>query len=368
MDFPTRLDLFAIGRAYVLERAKKIDPTQVDVEGSDVNIFVGSSSVVTDYAIKQLAFQIAGLSLDGAEKEELDRYAFDRYQLTRKGASSALGQVRFFRTSASVGAGSIPANTKLVTNSGIEYVTTTTATFGGSQLEAVANVRAAQAGKATQVGANAIRRFDRPSDVFDPSIQMNNDLPTSGGEDAEGDELFRVRIRSFWRNARRGTLGAIEQGALAVAGVVSAQAIEALETDGDPARIVSAYIADSSGVANNQLATLVEDSLLEYRAAGIKVAIFTSLPRLVSVELKLTFRAGVDTVQLSESIRTAVVEFVNSLPVNGPLFVGQLFTVLERYKQDGLIVTQDSIVAPVGDLIPSAGETLRTLIDLVTVQ
>ena len=368
VDLPTRADLYSIGRSYLVARAKKIDPAQVDIEGSDANIFVGSPSVVADYIVKQLGFSVAAQTLDGAEREDLDRYAFDRYQLPRKGAVAARGQVRFFRTVATVGAGSIAANTRLRTLTGVEYITTTTASFGVGDLEAVSNVRAIEAGKSSQVGSNSIRQFVTPGSVFDGSIQVTNDIPMAGGEDAEQDDEFRARIRDFWRSARRGILAAIEFGARTVPGVVSALAVETLNLIGEPTRLVELFIADSSGVANRQLADDVDVALAEYRAGGINVIIYTSLPFLVSVVLKLSFRANVDTIALTEEIRNAVVSYVNSLPVNGPLYVGELMVVLSRFKDDGLIVDGGSVVAPVGDLVPTPGQTLRTVLGNVTVQ
>jgi hypothetical protein len=47
-DLPSRIDLFGIGRDYVVSRARKIDPAQIDIEGSDVNIVIGSASVLGD--------------------------------------------------------------------------------------------------------------------------------------------------------------------------------------------------------------------------------------------------------------------------------------------------------------------------------
>lgn len=366
-DLPTRLDLFALGRDFVTQRAKKIDPAQVDIEGSDVNIFVGVASVMADQVMKQLAARAAALTLDGSDDEDLDRYAFDRYQLARKGASPARGTVRIFRTSFVGGAGVIAIGTKLVTNTGFEYITTTTATLGATDLETQANVRAVEAGKATQVGASAIVRFQNPAGLWDKTLQVINDAATAGGEDAEDDETFRARIRDFWRTARRGILAAIEFGALTVEGVVSAQAIEILTTGSTPARLVQLFISDSTGVASDALAAEVRSALDDFRAAGIQVLISTSLPLIVDVTLRLTFRANVDTLTLTDNVRNAVVEFVNSLPVNGTLYVGQLFSVLQRFAEDGLVINQGSLVAPVGDLVPAVGQTLRTTLAQVTV-
>jgi len=368
VDLPSRLDLFNIGRDFVVQRARKLDPAQVDILGSDVNIVVGSSSVVADAVVKQLTARVAALTLDGSDDEDLDRYAFDKYQLVRKGASPAKGPARIFRTSFTGGAGTVPIGTKVVTDSGFEYVTTSVASFGATDLESRANIRASEAGKAAQVGANAIKRFQKPTELFDATLQVTNDAATAGGEDAEDDDLFRERIRNYWRTARRGILEAIAFGALEVPGVVSAQAIEVLTTGNAPARLVVLYIADSTGVASDALAEDVRVALNDYRAGGIQVLISTSLPLIVDIQLRLRFKANVDTVTLTDNVRSAIVAFVNSLPVNGTLYRGDLYSVLRRYVEDGLLMDDGSIVSPVGDLIPDVGQTLRTtLTNVVTV-
>jgi len=366
-DLPTRLDLFSLGADYLNQRATKIDPSQVFVLGSDANIFVGSQSVVADTITKQLAYSFARLYLDGATGDDLDRLAFDRYGLTRKGASAALGAVTFTRATFAAGGGSIPLGTILTTQTGVQYITTTVATFGNSSLgPAFANVRAVQAGKISQVGANAINGFATASALFDPSISVINPLTTAGGEDAEDDDTFRSRVRDFWNTARRGVLAAIEQGALTVPGVVSAQAVEVLSGLGQPARVVNLYISDSSGVASVQLGSQVLAALYDYRAAGIAVILSTSIPLIVPIHLSLSFQAGIDTAALSTLVQAAIFSYVNSLPVNGTLLLSGLYTVLQRFTSNGLIVSQGSIISPAGDLTPPIGQTIRTTLASIT--
>ncbi len=359
-DLVTRLDLYSLGRDYVLQRAARIDPAMVDYEGSDVNIVIGSTSVMADHVVKHLGYRFNALLLDGAADEDLDRYALDRYQLPRKGASPAVGRVTIARPALTFGAGSLPIGTKVLSTSNAEYITTTLASLGAGDLKTRANVRAVNAGKASQAGVGQLRRFQRPDLLFDSTLTVTNEAPTAHGEDIEADEDYRNRIRKFWKTARRGVLSAIEFGALSVPGIVSAQAVEVLTTGALPARIVNLYISDSSGVASDVLGADVSVAMLDYRAGGIAVIVSTSLPFIVGIQLVLTFRANVDTVSLSNQIQAAVTEFVNSLPVNGPLYVGELFSVLRRFASDGLIVNQGSIVAPVGDLVPDVGQTLRT--------
>ncbi len=365
-DFPSRLDLFQLARNFILTRATKLDPSQVDTAGSDANLFVGIASVLGYQIVLSLMQGINSLLLDGAFDEDLDRYGIDRYQLPRKGAAAALGTVRVFRPTAAAGAGNVPLGEKLQTLNGIEYILAESATFGATDLTKTVNARAVQAGKTSQVGANTIRQFATPSDLFDQTLQVNNDLPTAGGEDTEDDDTYRERIREFWNTARRGTLSAIAFGAKTVDGVVSAIATEVLTADPRPARVVLLRVADSSGSSSAALGATVIAALDEYRAAGIAVIASDSVPQLISIKLKLTFGGNVDTTTIAENVRGAVVEYVNSLGVGETLLKGSLYSVLTRFTSVGVIVSLDSVVVPVGDLVPDAGKTLRTRFQDVT--
>ena len=378
-DLISRQDLLAIGRDYVRQRATKIDPYQVDVLGSDVNIFVGVTSVMASAIIMQLAYATNRLLLDGAEKEDLDRYAYDRYSMTRKGASAAVTSLRVYRAAIGV-AGTVSAGTLVRTANGIQYVLTTNVFFGASDLESYGNVRAVEAGKSNQVGANSLISFVNPSDLFDQTLQCINDARAAGGEDIEDDDTFRSRIQLFWSSARRGTLTAIEFGAMSVDGVVSAKAVEAVAaitiienndthyatSTAMPARVVNLYVADSSGVSNSTLANIVSLRLDDYRAAGIAVLITTSTPQIIDIQLHLTFKANVDTLTISQAVIAAITDQVNSLAVNQTLMLPVLYAVLQRFTADGLIVGTGTIVSPTGDLVPNPGQTIRTYQDHVT--
>jgi hypothetical protein len=359
VDFPTFADLFAVARRHILQRATRITPEQVDVEGTDVNIIGASAARVGYEVIKQLIQKVNTLLLDGAVDDDLDRYAFDRYQLPRKGAANAVSPIRFFRNATGL-AGSVPVGQKVFSLTGIEYVTTTEAVFSASDAEQPAQVRAIKAGKEQQVGANAIRRIDNPSGLFDPDLQVTNDVKAAGGEPRESNEVFRERIRDFWIAARRGTKGAIEFGAKQAEGVESSQAQEVLTPDAQPARVVVLHVADGSGVSNTVLGARSLLELEEFRAAGIAVVPSNSVPQIVDIVLKLTFLAGTDTADLTEKIRAAVVSYMSTLPVNATLYRQSLATVLSRFVRDGYVPSEDSIVEPTGDLVPVLGKTLRT--------
>lgn len=358
MDLPNRSDLYEIGREYVLQRAVRIDPKQVDVQGSDANVFVGSVSVVAFAIVRQLAYEAARLLLDSAEGEDLDRLAWDRYQQTRKGASPARVLVNCNRPTAAGGAGTIDPGSVIYTLNNVQYITDEPITFGATDLAVSGKAaRAVQAGKDYQVGANYLVRWkDVP---FDASIAVNNPLASAGGEDREDDDAFRNRVRNFWQAARRGTLGAIEYGAMLVDGIVSARAVEALQSDGTPAGSVTLYIADSSGLASQLQARDVYAQLEDWRAAGIPVAVSVGSPQMVQVQYQLAFNTKADQVSLTGAVLAATQGYVNSLPVNGVLSRGALSSVLQRYKSDGLLPDDCVIVLPAGDVVPDPGKSLR---------
>lgn len=371
---PTRLDLRNLGRAYVLARSTRLDPTVVDVQGSDANLFVGAGSEMAAAVSTQVVVQFGAHLLETAEGEDLDRLVRDRYQQFRKGASPALVPVTWRRPTAAGGAGAVAAGQRLQARGGAEYVTTSQATFAASALTAACDARAVQAGKETQVGARQILRALTPPALFDASLTVTNEVAAAGGEPREDDDVFRERIRQLVRDQRRGTLGAIESGARTVPGVYSALAVEQYgpifyELGGYtslgvavpvPARAVALYVADSSGVANAALARAVDRGLLDWRCAGVQVVVFAGLPSIVTVRLKLAFAAGVDTAALAELVRKAVVEYVNSLQVGQTLQRGALMALLLRFRSYGLVVGEGSVLEPAGDVVPGPGETLRT--------
>lgn len=363
MDLPTRTDLLAVARTYIRTRATKIDPNQIDVIGSDINLFVGSNMVVANELTNQLAAAIARLLIDGADGEDLDRLAWDRCQMVRKPASPALTNVVFSRLQVVAGAGSVPINTRVQNNTGVDFITTTQATFAANDISATAAVRSVQAGKLNQSAADTIVRIPEVGLLWDTTLRVTNPVATSFGADREEDEPFRARIKAFWGTARRGTLRAIEQGALATPGIATASAVEELTGGSQPARLVQVYVADQDGMGGVNIAL----DLSEYRAAGIQAIPVYSMPQYVDIALKLTFQAGKQTDVLTEQIRTALLGTVNQCAVNGVLLRGALLETLKSFLDDGLIPTNDSIVDPAGDLVPDLGKTIRTTIDRITV-
>lgn len=371
MDFPTRAQLFEIladeiiVRSQAREPSRRISPEEVFTDGSDVNILSASSSALGEEVIRQLARAYKALFLETAEREDLDRLVADRFAsiVARKTATAALVPVIFRRAGGALAGLPIPVGTTVGTRTGVTFQTVTLASFPPGGLGPVSVVaQCSSAGLQGNVEPGTVTEI--VSQLGDPAITVENVEPGAGGDDTEGDASLRERARDFFRVARRGIARAIEFGARTVPGVRLATAEEVLGPDGNPTGRVTLYIADANGQANSAFAAAVRVALFEWRAAGIFVDVRSAIPTFVEIVLRLRIASGFDSTLVFNAVRSAVVAGVNTLQPNQPLTRAQIFAAARSVP--GAIVLDDAIVAPVGDVIPTAGEVLRTAAALVT--
>lgn len=379
-DVPTFDDLFRVARDEILARNPHISREVVEREGTDVNALVAAGVAAADEVMAQLAVAIAGQFLDSAQGDALDRLVFDRYGLRRKPAAPALGQVEFTTTAAAPGAFSIPASTVLQTATGVQILTVASVTYpAGSVGPVTATVRSTLAGLSQQAGRDTITSIVSQIAGAPADLRVNNPLATAGADDEEEDESLRDRARRFFSTARRGTLAAIEAGALAVPGVRTAHVFETLDSSGRPARHAQVVVSDAfteslvdvtptpttyqSQAAT--LATTVFNALDDVRGAGIFVRVLVAIVTLLPVRLSLSFVAGVDTDAVSDEARAVIVAYVNGRSPGQRAVVADMIAQLATVP--GLIVTGAEVTTPVGDVVPTTLEVLRTSLALVTV-
>jgi uncharacterized phage protein gp47/JayE len=378
-DFPSFQTLFRIARNEALIRNPQLTQTAIERDGSDANILVASACAAADEVVGQLIQVTTGLYLDSAEGAQLDRLLLDRYGLTRKVASSAVGSVTFTTTAPAASAFVIPANTMLSTPDGIQFQTVEAETFpAGSTGPIYCVVRSVLSGANQQIGAGTLTNIVGPIPSAPTDLVVTNPVATAGASDEESDDSFRARGRAFFSTARRGTLRAIEQGALTVAGVVKATAFETLDQEGRPAKLVSLAISDqytdtlaNLGVASPSyqaqslvLAQSVFNALQEYRPAGIFVQVQVAQVVLQPIQLALSFTAGVNVDQVAMSARSAIVSVVNNLAPGTDLTVATLQLALGGVS--GLVLTGNEIVSPAGTIVANPVQVIRTSLALVS--
>lgn len=378
-DFPTRADLFRVARDRILGLNGQLSAEVVQRDGTDANIMVAGGSAMADEVTGQLVQVCRGQFLDSASGTQLDRLVFDRYGLVRKPAAPSLGTVRFNTTALVATAFTIPSGTTLSTTDGITFITTVATTFpAGTTGPIYVDVRSQLAGFSQQAKAGSITSITATVVGAPPDLTVTNDVATAGAADAEDDPSLRDRARRFWTTAQRGTLSAIENGALAVPGVVRASAIEAIDATGRPGRWVQLLVADrftDALVTINQtsaaydaqsqsLARTVFNALSDVRCGGCFVQVIVAQVVLLMVRLDLTFSAGVDPIAVSEIARATVVNYTNALAPGASFVPDDAVNALRSVT--GLLVTGNEIAVPAGTVAPRAMQVIRSTFDLVT--
>lgn len=380
-DFPKFGDFFRIGADEAVARSQRLTVNAVDRDGSDSNIIIAAGAAVGEEVIGQLASVEEGVWLDSARGPKLDRWAWDRYGMTRKSAAPSFLFLAF-STSAVVGAMfTIPAGTRCATSDGKEFLTVVSVPFpAGGTGPITALARSSLAGSDQNVQSATVVNVTSSINSSPTDLAVTNVEASAGGANVESDDDFKSRIRRFWVSVRRGTRGAIETGALAVPGVVRAVAIEALHRFGYPTRSTTLVISDGFTDAlvrvgttvplydtqSQALAQQVAGALDDFRACGMPVKVIVAQVRLIAVVVRLRFQATVtnpDAVALYA--RTLIAQSIIGLDPGkafDPAVAQELLTHVS-----GLDIFGDEIASPVGPIIPTSPyQKLATTLAQVT--
>lgn len=380
-DFPKAPELLRIFRDEAVANSQSLTVNAVDRDGSDANIHAAATAAMGEEVIGQLAGVEEGVWLDSAFGEKLDRWAWDRYGELRKQAAPAFAFLHFSTTVGAPASFTIPAGTRCATAGGQEFLTVVTTPFAmGSVGPLQVLARSTLAGLDQNVGSETIQNIVSQISGAPDDLAVTNPQAAGGGAPVESDSDFKARLRLFFPTARRGTKTAVRAGALAVPGVLRATVVEALTGSGFPARAATLVIADSftdalvrQGVAvpaydakSEALAVVVAAELEEFRACGIPVRVIVAQVRLVSVVLRLRFRADVTNTDIvALAARTVVVQLINALNPGETFDPSAARTALGAVS--GLDVVGDEIASPVGAIVPTSPyQVLRSAMTLVT--
>jgi uncharacterized phage protein gp47/JayE len=341
-----------------------IDPEAVDKKGSTLNLMAAGTSAVAEEVERRSDAKIAALTLAGARGSEVDALAEERTggEVHRFGATPSVVPLTFTRTSFAAGGGTIAKGTKVSVGS-VSFTTDLDVTFGATDLGPhTVDATSTTAGTQTAVAIGTLTSFDTAP--FDPAIRVTNLEAAAGGGDVELDPSLKSRIQDWPRTVRRGTLGAIETGALTVPGIRLAVAVEVVDETGIATGMVICYVADANGQANVSLVRKVERALRAYRCGGGPVRVVGSVPLFVDIQLSIAYLAGYATEDVQDLVRSAVAAAINRLPPNSTLLHSLLIEAIRSVP--GTVVPANAVRLPVGDVVPSAGVTFRTTTSRVT--
>lgn len=355
-DLPDRDTLFRVGRRYLVTTpGTLVNPAVADIPGSDLNLLLGSSSLMGEEIVAAVASCMAGLWVETATGDKLARVAFDRYGLTIQSANPASVDVVLSRPlPGSATPGTYSAGSRVQTVAGVQFATDIDAVFGDFDISVTVPATAIVAGPAGNVGIATVTVFgDSP---FDTNLVVTNPATAAGGAEAETDDDFKARIRGFFPTLRRGTLGAIEFGARQVPGVAVAKAIEITNPDGMPAGAVQLIVGDRDGGSSSIMLQAVKDILIQYRAAGIPVIVTGGTVVNLPVIWNIDFVSGIDTRAASQQVRDVTVAVAQFLAAGETLLRSSLIAGARAVQ--GVIVRDTSLVSPVGDIVPVTNDIL----------
>jgi len=357
--------LYALGQAEVQSR----NPDLTDWRAGSVNdALIGGAAVQADEVIRVVVAAFAEQFVDTATGTALDALAADRFGLARHDAVAAVGTLTFTRGD-SEGVLEIPAGTTCKATVNGESVTFTTdeAVYMAGDADTVSALATCTAtGTTGNVAADTITTIvdTVPGDA---TATVTNADRFVGGAAEETDAAFRDRIRRYFTTLRRGTVSALETGALGVAGVAYVAVDESYAAPEDGG-YVAVYVADGDGRSNDALSDAVAAELEAWRAAGIRVVVTGATREEIDLAVVLYVRAGSDLATLGTNVRAAILAYTDSLAPGAILYTAQIVAAALGISTD---VLSAMVTTPTSDQTPSGVANALRVLDTalsVTVQ
>lgn len=347
---PTFQDVYDAGKSEIQARNAALTDF---AEGSALDAITGGTAVMVDEAFGVLIDLFAAQFVDTAEGADLEALAADRFGLTRNAAAAAVVTLTFTR-GGSTGTLVVPAGTTceaLVNGVRYQFDTDYEVEMHSSASTVTVTATCTVTGRAGNVAANTI---DDIIDTLagDATATVANAEAAAGGAPEETDAQFRDRIRRYFSTLRKGTVAALEAGALNVAGVSFVTVDESL-IHPDDGGYVAVYVGDPDAVGNDALADIVEAELEEWRAAGILVRVFGSDREEIAMAISVTARAGVDTSAMSAAVRAAALGVTNNLAPKQTLYLSKVEAAVHAVSDDILSV---QVTTPSADTTPTASQ------------
>ncbi len=366
MAAPTWEELYNVAKAEALSR--RSDLTYDDGDVSD--ILTAGISAIGDTLVGYAASRFRATYLDSAKGDELTVLADDHWNVQREEATEAIGTVTFNRVSAAEGAGTIDAGTVVATTKDaqgneLQFTTDADVTYGALETgDKDVTVTAILTGKGGNVAEDTVVRI--VTEIFDDTITVTNAERMAGGDEEESDEDLRERVRSVPRTIRRGTLAALEFGALQVTVVKRATVVEELDSEDELTGIVNIYVTDADGNSNQAMIDLVEAELENWRCAGIIVNVYGGeLYTLTPITISLSVRASVSIPAIVSNVKAAIVSRIAKLKIGESCSPTIIKQAAANVDPDGIL--EVTVTAPAATVVPSANQVIRTTTGDITV-
>lgn len=342
---PSFDDLVSLGRAEML----RLRPDLAIADGDVTEAMLYASAAMDDAIIGWVVVQIRNLFFGGAQGEDLDTIIMDRLQLPRDAATRAHGTVTISRSVSGGNAGTIASGTQIGTavaqdGSRVVVTTDTDVVVGTGVFSHDVTVTAVDYGTAGNAQAGTLVNFVTPVLGSDPTIHVTNAQDVAGGNESQSDEDYVQAAISLILTKVRGTLAAIERGALTVPEVAVAVATEDAVTG-----ICTIAVSDQDGNSNGLMLHNVDVAIEEWRAAGSLVqsvgGVRADLALTISID---EYEPGFDVATATQTIQDSVTTRVNRLRVKQDLTFDSLkASVIQPYGTSITKVSFPSVVLTV---------------------
>lgn len=356
---PSWQDLYDIGRATLIARNPKLKVNEGDVTDAVIAAAASMASVLISYA----AGRFLATFLDGASGQDLRNLARDRGVEPDEG-DFAVGPLTLSRTSGG-GAFTVPAGTRVATdaldaNGSFQTFTTDVPvvfSLGDNGPHRITGT-CTKIGSAGNVDQALITRV--LDSLTDPTVLVANDQAFAGGAEEESDEDLRDRVRGFFLTEARGTIDALTYGAKTVAGVKRANVVPDYVSG-----VVTVYVSDAEGNANDAMATAVLTELVNHWAdAGDPLNVVAATLVIESINLSLTVRTGVDVNAIIATVKDAVVARVQRLAPGETLYRDMISAAARDVDRQNIL----SVVVntPAANITPTGSQVIRTDVSHIT--
>lgn len=314
MSAPSFDNLYEIAKAELLLRRPDLALNEGDVS----DFIVAAGAAMADKAVSFAVAEAKATYIDGATGDQLTTLAEDHYNITRQLPTSATGYVTFSRSTVVNGAGTIPTGTSVGTDFNtqgerVEFTTDSDAVFGALDTSITVGITAINTGSESNIEATKVSNV--VDSIFDTNITVTNVDAIAGGNPQESDDQLRSRVRNFNSTLRRGTLAALEYGALQVGTVRNATATEDVATG-----LVQVFVSDDAGSSNLEMVSDVTAELENWRCAGTALTVVGGVLANVNVDVVLTVRAGTDISALTVPVTDAITAEMEKLKVADVLY------------------------------------------------
>lgn len=359
MPAPSFDDLYELARAELFTRRPELALNEGDV----TDFWLASIAAIGEYVAHHATVLAKRTYIDGATGEDLERLIEDHFVVSKGQATAASGTVAFSRLTTANGSGSIPSGTTVGTDFNtlgqrLEFTTDSTVVFGASDTVKTVTVTATVTGP--EGDANEETVVNIVDAVFDANITVSNPQAIAGGNNVETDAQYRDRARKFYTTLRRGTLAALEYGALQVPSVRYATASQNDETG-----LVTVFVTDDAGNSNVEMIDDVTAELVDWQVAGVVPRVVGGILCQVNMTIALVTRAGFDVSAMETAIADTVTEEVARLKVADVLYDSivisavrnvdpiNILDVTVSFNSSSATISADGTVAtpPLGGLI-----------------